>query len=95
MNNPDPIAIRRHHAFGQDQASIHFEKYPKATFAVADLLAIMRESTAPTAADFGFGSKAMEPMVRAAACGFLRRWRALQRGNATAGWVDWPPSTEK
>lgn len=100
MNSPDPVALARHHAFGRDQASIHFARYPEAKFTVPSLLELMHEQMLPVAGDHGLGSKAVEPLIRTAAASFLRRWRELSRPRAAPpadsdGWQDWPPSDEK
>ena len=90
MNNPDPVALSRHHAFGSDQASVHHARYPAARFTVPVLLDLFREQMLPIAGDSGFGSKASDPLIRASVAGFMRRWRSLQRADDSAGWVDWP-----
>jgi hypothetical protein len=99
MNSPDPVALARHRDFGRDQASTHFARYPGAKFTVPALLELMREQMLPVAGDHGFGSRAVEPLIRTATAGFVRQWRALQRNSAAPpdadGRHDWPPSDEK
>jgi hypothetical protein len=85
MNEParDPIAVTRHRAFGAEMAADHFKKFPRATFTVDGLLAVMREAMGPVAGDYGIGSRGLEPLARTAAGGFLRQWRKLVRAAAT------------
>ncbi|OBQ72251.1 hypothetical protein [Mesorhizobium loti] len=77
--NIDPIALRRHRAFGQEMAERHFRLYPADTYPPEVVVDIMRDSMMEPAADAGIGSRALEPYARVAAAGFIRAWRRLQR----------------
>ena len=90
----DPIAAQRHRVLGSEMAEQHYRKYPAAKFTIAGLLELMRTEMLPVAGDHGLGSKAVDPLIRMAASGFIRQWRILRR-NSADGWQDWPPSDVK
>ncbi|RWA76896.1 MAG: hypothetical protein EOQ28_04220 [Mesorhizobium sp.] len=75
----DPTALRRHREFGQDMAERHFRLYPGDRYPTSVVVDIMRDSMREPAAEAGIGSLALEPYARAAAAGFIRQWRRLQR----------------
>ncbi|PAP99488.1 hypothetical protein LRP31_06770 [Mesorhizobium mediterraneum] len=75
----DPVALSRHREFGDDMAERHYRLYPDDRYPTEVVVDIMRDSMREPAADAGIGSRALEPYARAAAAGFLRAWRRLQR----------------